>query len=185
MYCGDSLEMRRQPTKISQMVLDEKGSTDLDNQAPTIGHSDHKGDSVDSDDKVNSASSVISQLAEDFTKVLPEYTFSPAEIQGFLLTRKKDPAKAVIDIPKWRDNEVLKSSSEHLGQKPVTLKSMNAPRVPKTWNGMTISINDSGVHLTMKVRRRMEANVTIRWTRKRPRLGLNHHAHLVTMLILG
>jgi mitochondrial chaperone BCS1 len=47
--------------------------------------------------------SVILRLAAEFASKFPEYTFSPAEIQGFLLTRKKDPRKAITKIDDWKD----------------------------------------------------------------------------------
>jgi chaperone BCS1 len=47
--------------------------------------------------------SEILHLAAEFASKLPESTFSPAEIQGFLLTRKKDPRKAVAEVDHWRD----------------------------------------------------------------------------------
>jgi chaperone BCS1 len=53
---------------------------------------------------VNAASS-IEELATAFADALPEAVFSPAEIQGFLLTQKKDPLKAVLEVGAWRDGE--------------------------------------------------------------------------------
>ena len=43
----------------------------------------------------------IIQLAKEFAGQIPELTFSPAEIQGFLLTRKKDPQNAVDEVAHW------------------------------------------------------------------------------------
>jgi chaperone BCS1 len=45
-------------------------------------------------------------LADRFANLLPEGVFSPAEIQGFLLTRKVSPIKAVRDVREWRDGEM-------------------------------------------------------------------------------
>jgi chaperone BCS1 len=45
----------------------------------------------------------ISELAIAFAYALPEALFSPADIQGFLLTQKKDPSKAVLEVGEWRD----------------------------------------------------------------------------------
>jgi chaperone BCS1 len=56
---------------------------------------------------VNAASS-IEELATAFADALPEAVFSPAEIQGFLLTQKKDPLKAVLEVGAWRDGELQK-----------------------------------------------------------------------------
>jgi len=52
---------------------------------------------------INVSHTEILHLASEFATKLPESTFSPAEIQGFLLTRKKDPKKAVEEVNDWRD----------------------------------------------------------------------------------
>jgi chaperone BCS1 len=48
----------------------------------------------------------LSALAFTFAEGLPEFVFSPAEIQGFLLTRKGDPLRAVDEVTKWRDQQL-------------------------------------------------------------------------------
>lgn len=45
----------------------------------------------------------LEHMADAFADALPEGRFSPAEIQGFLLTRKKDPRRAVEEVGAWRD----------------------------------------------------------------------------------
>ena len=50
----------------------------------------------------------VEVLASRFARLLPEGVFSPAEIQGFLLTRKTSPLKAVRDVKAWRDEEIRK-----------------------------------------------------------------------------
>ncbi|KAF2685080.1 P-loop containing nucleoside triphosphate hydrolase protein [Lentithecium fluviatile CBS 122367] len=45
----------------------------------------------------------LKAMAEQFAEQVPECTFSPAEIQGFLLTRKKEPSRALKEIGAWRD----------------------------------------------------------------------------------
>lgn len=50
----------------------------------------------------------LGKMAEDFASKIPEKTFSPAEIQGFLLTRKKEPVRALAEVEAWRDGEVRK-----------------------------------------------------------------------------
>ena len=44
----------------------------------------------------------LRHIADDFAARLPEDTLSPAEIQGFLLTRKKEPQKALAEVDEWR-----------------------------------------------------------------------------------
>ena len=48
----------------------------------------------------------LKEMAKEFAERLPEDTFSPAEIQGFLLKRKKDAQRALNDVEKWRDEMV-------------------------------------------------------------------------------
>ncbi|KAG4427550.1 hypothetical protein IFR05_016968 [Cadophora sp. M221] len=43
----------------------------------------------------------LSSLAEKFAKEMEDDIFSPAEIQGFLLKRKKDPRRAVEEVEQW------------------------------------------------------------------------------------
>ena len=45
----------------------------------------------------------IESIAKQFSEVLPEDVFTPAEIQGFLLTRKKEPLRALKEVEEWRD----------------------------------------------------------------------------------
>lgn len=46
------------------------------------------------------------KMAERFAEMVPEDTFSPAEIQGFLLVRKMEPGRALRDVGSWRDRLV-------------------------------------------------------------------------------
>ncbi|KAI9841137.1 MAG: hypothetical protein M1837_000981 [Sclerophora amabilis] len=45
----------------------------------------------------------LRQIGDEFAALIPSAKLSPAEIQGFLLMRKRDPRKALADAPKWRD----------------------------------------------------------------------------------
>ena len=45
--------------------------------------------------------SLLAQLTEKFTAAVPERTFSPAELQGYLLQHKNRPARAAADIEEW------------------------------------------------------------------------------------
>jgi len=48
----------------------------------------------------------LSQIAEEFSKQVPDDMFSPAEIQGFLLKRKTDPRKALVEVGSWVEGMV-------------------------------------------------------------------------------
>ena len=59
----------------------------------------------------------LEKLANQFSDVLPGGTFSPAEVQGYLLTRKKGPKKAVADIVAWRDEQIARKTMKALEKK--------------------------------------------------------------------
>jgi chaperone BCS1 len=58
----------------------------------------------------------LAELADQFVKELPDVTFSPAEIQGYLLMKKTDPIGAVAEVKQWRD-KVLEAKKK--GKKVV------------------------------------------------------------------
>lgn len=45
----------------------------------------------------------LQPLADNFAALVPEGEFSPAEVQNFLITRKKDPKRALLEVEQWRD----------------------------------------------------------------------------------
>ena len=45
----------------------------------------------------------LEDIAERFAERMPEGKFTPAEIQGFFLTRKKEPLRALEEVVAWRD----------------------------------------------------------------------------------
>lgn len=47
------------------------------------------------------AAARLSAYAKEFSAAIPELTFSPAELQGFLLKHKRDPAGAVEGAAEW------------------------------------------------------------------------------------
>lgn len=48
----------------------------------------------------------LSRIAGEFAKKVPGGVFSPAEIQGFLLKRKKEPRKALDEVEGWVEGEL-------------------------------------------------------------------------------
>lgn len=51
-------------------------------------------------------------IAVEFADKIPEGHFSPAELQGFLLKRKKDPRKAVDEVGPWVDAMMRQKASK-------------------------------------------------------------------------
>jgi chaperone BCS1 len=78
-----------------------------DDQAPgsRLPHTKSRPVSKTTDPKV------LGEMAQRFAEQLPADKFSPAEIQGYLLMRKKNPQKALNDLEKWRD-EMLESKKK-------------------------------------------------------------------------
>jgi chaperone BCS1 len=50
-------------------------------------------------------------MAEEFARQVPEGKFSPAELQGFLLMRRKEPTRALREVAQWRDEMIEKKQS--------------------------------------------------------------------------
>ncbi|KAM5344848.1 hypothetical protein ACJ41O_010710 [Fusarium nematophilum] len=54
----------------------------------------------------------LHRISDEFGRLIPEGTFSPAEIQGFLLKRKKKPRKAVEDAAEWIEAAVKQKEAK-------------------------------------------------------------------------
>jgi mitochondrial chaperone BCS1 len=53
----------------------------------------------------------LEEIAAEFAAKIPDDKFSPAEVQGFLLKRKKNPQKALAEIERWVESMLeLKAS---------------------------------------------------------------------------
>ncbi|KAL6722109.1 hypothetical protein ACLMJK_001215 [Lecanora helva] len=46
----------------------------------------------------------VESIAIRFADRVPEHSFTPAEIQGFLLTRKKEPKRALDEVDAWKES---------------------------------------------------------------------------------
>ena len=60
--------------------------------------------------------SSIEEIAAQFADRLPEDKFTPAEIQGYLLTKKKEPMKAVEEVEAWKDGALKAKEEKSLGK---------------------------------------------------------------------
>jgi mitochondrial chaperone BCS1 len=60
----------------------------------------------------------LEAIADTFAGHFPQHTFSPAEVQGYLLMHKKSPSEALEHVDKWRDS-LLEAKSK--GRKTVRL----------------------------------------------------------------
>ena len=85
--------------------------------------------SITSQASLLSASELLT-IANDFADKLPEDTFTPAEIQGFLLTRKKEPLRALEEVEAWKvatlEAKKAKKESQEGEKKGVTASEKKA-----------------------------------------------------------
>ena len=58
----------------------------------------------------------IEDIAAQFANRLPEDQFTPAEVQGFLLTRKNEPMKALAEVEAWRDGVLRARETKSMGK---------------------------------------------------------------------
>lgn len=61
----------------------------------------------------------IEGIATSFAERLPEDTFTPAEIQGFLLTRKKEPMRALEEVEVWKEGVLAAREKKGKGEGKV------------------------------------------------------------------
>jgi chaperone BCS1 len=64
------------------------------------------------DERVNVTEDDLSQIAAEFGRKIPSKRFSPAEIQGFLLKRKKNPHRALEEVGAWVEAMVRQKDSK-------------------------------------------------------------------------
>ena len=94
----DSSQFLDKPSLASDMDFREKAKKT--NESPLTPPSTPKESVEEEDDKD------LDQIAADFAGCIPEKTFTPAEIQGFLLTRKKEPKRALKEVKEWIKEEL-------------------------------------------------------------------------------
>jgi chaperone BCS1 len=94
---GDTEQSRSsfKPTKKSERSLDE--DEDEDNVEDLLFEKP-LAHTLDKD--------TLKEMAQEFADKLPEGKFSPAAIQGYLLTRKREPNRALDEACAWRDDQL-------------------------------------------------------------------------------
>ena len=68
---------------------------------------------------MNSTHDSIEEIAIQFAERLPEDVFTPAEVQGFLLTRKKEPRRALEEVDAWKDAVLVAREKQALAKAEV------------------------------------------------------------------
>ncbi|QDS68665.1 hypothetical protein FKW77_002054 [Venturia effusa] len=91
-------------TAVSASLVPEEEEQKTPPPPLTDGYSSSNGDVKNINAAVPRYSETdIKNLADEFARLVPEDTFSPAEVQNFLITRKKDPRRAMDEVGRWRD----------------------------------------------------------------------------------
>lgn len=67
---------------------------------------------IDGDEGQRLTIEQLKVIAVEFANKIPDGHFSPAELQGFLLKRKKDPRKAVDEVGLWVDATMRQKASK-------------------------------------------------------------------------
>ncbi|KAF8055229.1 P-loop containing nucleoside triphosphate hydrolase protein [Lyophyllum atratum] len=67
--------------------------------------------------------SSIPDLAAQFTAHIPEHEFSTAELQGFLLSCKRDPIRAVTTAAEWVAHELGERGAKHAREEERKMKA--------------------------------------------------------------
>lgn len=70
-------------------------------KAATVPTVTKKDAQLEMEKELKVSATELREIADDFGTLVPEDTFSPAEIQGFLLKRKKTPRQALEDADAW------------------------------------------------------------------------------------
>ncbi|UKZ72736.1 hypothetical protein TrVFT333_000370 [Trichoderma virens FT-333] len=84
-------EVSRQNETTKMTVVGEL--PDKSNEQPAAMHDAEELEEITADE--------MKEISEEFGRRIPEDVFSPAEIQGFLLKRKKSPRRALEEISEW------------------------------------------------------------------------------------
>jgi len=67
----------------------------------------------------------IHQLAKEFASMVPENMFTPAEIQNYLLPRKKEYQRAIADLPGWLEDQMADLRRQEAKAKKARQRALN------------------------------------------------------------
>lgn len=87
--------------------------TSSDKESEEDGTESHNGLLPNgADELANVTEDDLSQIAAEFGRRIPSKRFSPAEIQGFLLKRKKNPRRALEEVDAWVEAMIRQKDSK-------------------------------------------------------------------------
>jgi chaperone BCS1 len=125
MYEADTHRHQDLLTKVKNEQQQAKAADER--KAITDGHtltsSDNDGEKSDTeaqsgllpngaDERVDVTEDDLSRIAAEFGRKIPSKRFSPAEIQGFLLKRKKNPRRALGEVGAWVEAMIRQKDSK-------------------------------------------------------------------------
>ncbi len=67
---------------------------------------------LSNDQRLHISAAELHTIAADLASRIPDGTFSPAEIQGFLLRRKKSPRAALAEVDSWVEHTLQQRASK-------------------------------------------------------------------------
>ncbi|KAB5576282.1 BCS1 N terminal-domain-containing protein [Coniochaeta sp. 2T2.1] len=96
----------------------------------------------------------LKELALRFASCIPDDTFTPAQLQGFLLSYRNDAARAVADIPRWVKEEkaTLDEAEQRAKLKAERRKTRRKEKRLMKAVAQTLSITDRGEQQAEKMK---------------------------------
>jgi len=92
--------------------------------------------------------STIRQLSEKFAEMIPENKFTPAEIQGFLMSYKRAPRFALEQLPEWLKGKLAAAAdskggrgSRSKGDRRKVVKNVTKPNGAEEKGQLSVTVN--------------------------------------------
>lgn len=76
-----------------------------------VGETEVLAEEEEADEASSLSADGLKELSDRFGRLVPSGVFSPAEIQGFLLKRKKSPTRALAEAEEWMDATIRQKES--------------------------------------------------------------------------
>ncbi|RDL30104.1 uncharacterized protein BP5553_10382 [Venustampulla echinocandica] len=93
------------PVKSSQAVIRGPKSTSRRSENQILDERQQEKEAIKAEmeflDRKKKEDEKVAVLGEEFANIVPNMTFSPAEVQGYLLKHKREPERAVQEAAEW------------------------------------------------------------------------------------
>jgi chaperone BCS1 len=142
---GD-LPVSASSTKEGGTKLSAGGCSPIKGQSELLNFEKIVENAVAMKEKKEAEEARISSLAEAFAAIIPSHTFSPAEIQGYLLKHKRDPEKAIVNTEEWVGTTLVeKKDGERKLREVEAAKAKFEGRESKSGDGKAEEVHTNGV----------------------------------------